>query len=72
MCATPYATCQLPLQALADADPALLGRIERANGKKYLRKVELPAALDTMPQGSTPEPATAGLAEGQPEGVEVS
>ena len=44
----------LPLlrpQALADADTTLVQRIERANGKKYLRKAPLEEEVDTMPQG---------------------
>ena len=59
-------------QALADADASLLGRIERANGKKYLRKAELLPALDTMPQGSSPDAPTDGADEGKPEDVAVS
>lgn len=36
-----YPSSQDALQALADSDVSLVARIERANGKRYLRKLEL-------------------------------
>jgi hypothetical protein len=42
----PFEQAKAALKALADAEPALLKRIERANGKRWLRGLEPPAPVD--------------------------
>jgi hypothetical protein len=46
------------LKALADAEPALLKRIERANGKRWLCDQEPPAPVD-VPTGARAAPLPA-------------
>jgi hypothetical protein len=52
----PFEQAKAALKALADAEPALLKRIERANGKRWLR--EPPAPVD-VPTGARAAPLPA-------------
>ena len=54
----PFEQAKAALQALADAEPTLLKRIERANGKRWLRGQEPPAPVD-VPTGARAAPLPA-------------
>jgi hypothetical protein len=54
----PFEQAKAALKALADAEPALLKRIERANGKRWLCDQEPPAPVD-VPTGARAAPLPA-------------
>jgi len=57
----PFEQAKAALKALADAEPALLKRIERANGKRWLRGLEPPAPVDVPTAAPLPAVETENI-----------